>query len=87
MKGGYGILDSYKLETNLLSTSEVSILNSMLDGIKSIYSNKSLEILWEKLESAMVSAPNSERAEMKVDLSPWNQDDKIPEKLTLFLRQ
>jgi len=84
MKGGYGILDSYKLETNLLSTSEVSILNSMLDGIKSIYSNKSLELLWEKLESAMDTVPNSERAEMKVDLSPWNQDEKVSEKINII---
>lgn len=84
MKGGYGILDSYKLDTKLLSNFEVGILNSMLDGLREIYDNKQLEILWEKLEYALDSRPENEQVQMKVDLSPWNNDETVSKKVNIL---
>lgn len=84
MKGGYGILDSYKLDTKLLSNFEVGILNSMLDGLRAIYDNKQLENLWEKFEYALDSSPNNEQIQMKVDLSPWNHDETVSKKVNIL---
>lgn len=81
MKGGYGILDSYKLDTKLLSNFEVGILNSMLEGLRAIYDNRQLENLWEKFEYALDSRPDHEQIQMKVDLSPWNRDETVSKKV------
>ena len=80
MKGGYGILDSYKFDIKLMSTQEVNLLKSMLDSLSNVYSNKSLEGLLEKLESALIT----EYAKVKVDLTPWNKDEKLQEKINLI---
>ncbi|WDV46263.1 YafY family protein [Clostridiaceae bacterium M8S5] len=85
IKGGYGILDSYKFDTKLLSTQEVNLLKSMLDSLSSVYSNKTLESLWEKLESALITVVNAEYAKVKVDITPWNKDEKLQEKIDLIL--
>lgn len=84
MKGGYGILDSYKFDNKLMSTQEVNLLKSMLDSLSSVYSNKSLESLLEKLESARITDVNSEKANIKVDMTPWNKVDKLQEKIKLI---
>jgi predicted DNA-binding transcriptional regulator YafY len=84
INGGYGILDSYKFDTKLLSTQEIDLLKSMLDSLSSVYSNKSLESLWEKLESALITTSSNEFAKVKVDISPWNKDDQLQEKIGLI---
>lgn len=84
MKGGYGILDSYKLDTKLLSNFEVGILNSMLDGLRAIYDNKQLESLWEKFEYALDSSPDNNQIPLKVDLSPWNHDETVSKKVNIL---
>jgi len=86
IKGGYGILDSYKYDTKLMSTQEVNLLKSMLESLSSVYSNKSLESLLEKLESALITVANSEYAKVKVkvDVTPWNKDEKLHEKINLI---
>lgn len=84
MKGGYGILDSYKLDTKLLTGFEVGILNSMLDGLRAIYDNQQLESLWEKFEYALGSNPDSKQVQMKVDLSPWNRDETVSKKVSVL---
>jgi len=84
INGGYGILDSYKFDTKLLSNQEVSLLKSMLDGLSDVYSNKSLERLWEKLESALITVGSSEYSNVKVDITPWNKDGKLQEKICLI---
>lgn len=76
MKGGYGILESYKFDTKLLSRFEVGVLDSILEGLRNIYDNKQLEDLWEKFEYALKAEP-SNRVPMEIDLSPWNQDESI----------
>lgn len=83
MKGGYGILDSYKLDTKLLSSFEVGILNSMLDGLRVIYDNKQLENLWEKLEHAIDKSPD-DQVQVKVDLTPWNHDETVAKKVSIL---
>ncbi len=84
MKGGYGILDSYKLDTKLLSNFEVGILNSMLDGLRAIYDNKELENLWEKFEYALDSSSDIDQSKLTVDLSPWNQDETVAKKVNII---
>lgn len=84
INGGYGILDSYKLNTKLLSTQEINLLKSMIDGLSNVYSNKSLERLWEKLESALITEANSEESKVKVDIRPWNKDGKLQEKINII---
>lgn len=84
MKGGYGILESYKMDTKLLSNLEVGVLNSMLEGLRAIYDNKQLENLWDKLEYALDTGSDVEQAPMKVDLSPWNRDDSVSKKATIL---
>lgn len=84
MKGGYGILDSYKFDTKLLTMQEVDLLKSMLDSLSSVYSNKSLERLMEKLESALITVGNSEYTKVKVDITPWNKVEKLQEKINLI---
>ena len=84
MKGGYGILDSYKLETKLLSNYEIGILYSMLDGLRVIYDNKKLENLWEKFEYALDSSSENNQIQVKVDLSPWNNDETVSKKVNIL---
>lgn len=85
MKGGYGILDTYKLDTKLLSRMEVGILNSMLEGLSAIYDNKQLVNLWEKLESASDPGQSDAPPPMKVDLSPWNEDETVTDKVKMLM--
>ncbi len=84
INGGYGILDSYRFDTKLLSEQEINLLKSMLDSLGSVYNNKSLESLWDKLESGIVTAASSDSPKVKVDISPWNKDDKLQDKINLI---
>jgi len=84
INGGYGILESYKFDTKLLSSQDINLLKSMLDSLSSVYSNKSLESLWDKLESALITAANAENVKVKVDFTPWNKDEKLQEKISLI---
>lgn len=81
MKGGYGILDSYKFDTKLLSTFELGVLNSILESLRGVYDNRELQALWEKLEYALNDGMSDDRDVMKIDLSPWNQDDSVALKI------
>lgn len=81
MKGGYGILDSYKFDTKLLSSVELGVLNSILESLRTVYDNKHLEELWEKMTYALNDGMSDDRDLMKIDLSPWNQDDSVAIKI------
>lgn len=82
--GGYGILDTYKLDSKLLSCQDIALLKAMLDGLSHVYSNKSLESLWEKLESAVIKSADVGTAKMTVDFTPWNEDRSLQDKLNLI---
>ncbi len=84
INGGYGILDSYKFDTKLLSNQEIDLLKSMLDSLSSVYSNKSLESLWDKLESALITSASTDPKKVKVDFTPWNKDENLNEKVSLI---
>lgn len=82
--GGYGILDTYKLDSKLLSSQDITLMKSMLDGLSNVYNNKSLESLWEKLESAVIRSSDVGTAKMTVDFTPWNEDRSLQDKLNLI---
>lgn len=86
MKGGYGILDTYKFDTKLLSNFELGALKSILESLRNVYDNKHLENLWEKLAYSLNKDLSDDRDLIHIDLSPWNQDNSVALKVKMILK-
>jgi predicted DNA-binding transcriptional regulator YafY len=74
--GGFGIMDTYKIDRNLLTVNDFSMIITALTGIKGTVNDKRLDYLLEKIKN-LISARdleflNKENEHIIIDFHPWD---------------
>ncbi|MCG8568651.1 MAG: YafY family transcriptional regulator [Spirochaetes bacterium] len=79
-RGGYSILDNYKIDHRLLSLNDLTAILSSLKGLNITLQNKDFSQTIEKIESLV---PGEKQAELKdslnkyvIDIVPWGYSEK-----------
>jgi predicted DNA-binding transcriptional regulator YafY len=76
--GGIGIVEGYRLDTNVLTGGEVRSIVTALKGLHSIGGDEKLRLLIEKVSNiARASEFTAAGDEIIIDLSPWDQSDRL----------
>ncbi|MGL4847541.1 MAG: helix-turn-helix transcriptional regulator [Clostridium sp.] len=78
--GGYGIIDTYKVNKASMTKGEVALLKSLLDGINETYKNKEVISLIDKF--SLVEEENKNN--FLIDFSKWGKGKEITEKINLL---
>ncbi|PAB59129.1 helix-turn-helix transcriptional regulator [Anaeromicrobium sediminis] len=78
-KGGYGILDNYKIHKNFFSDIEYKMLIMSLKGVAQVYEDKNLSAIIEKLGA--IGPKGNEENNVVMDFSPWGNPKKRREKV------
>jgi predicted DNA-binding transcriptional regulator YafY len=81
--GGYGIIDSFKLEKQITSTEDYQYIITALIGMNSAYNNKKLETTLEKLLSVS-RQEQSVSPKVKLDFSVSREGNNIDEYLKVI---
>lgn len=81
--GGYGIIDSFKLEKQITSTEDYQFIIAALMGMNSAYNNKKLETTLEKLLSVSKQG-KSISPKVKLDFSVSREGSNIDEYLKII---
>lgn len=83
--GGIGIIEGYRLNTNVLSRDEMSSIITTLKGVARVMPSTNQEILIEKIKNTLSSSQleilNSKANQLVIDLSPWGGDELFKEYL------
>lgn len=80
--GGIGIIDGYKMDKSVLTTSEVSDIVAGLKGLHSINEDIKIKFLIEKLSNMVPKTEYMETGnDIMIDLSPWNKNDSLATKI------
>jgi predicted DNA-binding transcriptional regulator YafY len=83
--GGFGILDSYRLERQLLTPDDTLTLLSVLQGVDDALSLESVHESSKKIQSLVPKEAMSRLTdEVKIELSPWGYRGEQDELLTLL---
>lgn len=74
--GGFGIMDTYKIDRNILTVNDFSMIITALSGIKGTVDDKRLDYLLEKIKN-LISARdleflNKENEHIIIDFHPWD---------------
>lgn len=82
--GGYEILDNYKINSSAMNKEDVYLITKLLEGLGSTYSSQDISSLKEKF----IAIGDNENSSNKfiMDFSPWGNENKTKEKLTLLDR-
>ena len=76
--GGIGIVEGYRLDTNVLTGGEVRSIVTALKGLHSIGGDEKLRLLIEKVSGIADAAKYAAAGdEIVIDLSPWNRNDRL----------
>jgi len=75
--GGIGIVEGYRLDTNVLTGGEVQSIVTALKGLHSIGGDEKLRLLIDKVSGIADAAKYTAAGdEIVIDLSPWNRNDR-----------
>ena len=74
--GGYGIIDSFKLDKQIASIEDYQFITTALMGMNSAYNNRKLEITLEKLLNVS-KKEQSVKAKVKLDFSVSREGNNI----------
>lgn len=79
--GGYEIIDSYKLDRQLVSQEELHSIFSALKGIQATLEDQEIGALMDKVGALIANNPQTESGHgLIVDFHPWPVDDGNKEK-------
>lgn len=81
--GGYGIVDSFKVEKQIASAVDYQFIVTALTGMNSAYNNKKLEATLEKLLNVS-KQEQSHRSKVKLDFSASREGNNIDKYLKLI---
>ena len=85
---GISILNTYKLDKHLFSTSEITAMLSALDSIKSNLPAKELNTAFAKVKGMIPCGLQKELAfkanQIKIDFSPWIYSDSMKKRMHLI---
>lgn len=83
VNGGYGIIDSFKLEKQIANTEDYLFIITALMGMSSAYNSKNLEATLEKLLS-LSKQEKSRSPKIKLDFSASREGSNIDEYLKII---
>ncbi|WP_163877473.1 helix-turn-helix transcriptional regulator [Paenibacillus favisporus] len=73
--GGYGLIDHYKLDRQLLTFEELFMIETALNGMLSSMDDQKIQLLMDKVQALIVRAERDQMQEHKqkmiVDFNPW----------------
>lgn len=81
--GGYGIIDSFKLDKQIASIEDYQFIIAALSGMNSAYNNRKLETTLEKLLNVS-KKEQSVKAKVKLDFSVSREGNNIDEYLKII---
>ncbi|MFT8351229.1 helix-turn-helix transcriptional regulator [Clostridium saccharoperbutylacetonicum] len=81
--GGYGIIDSFKLDKQIANVGDYQFIIAALTGMNSAYNNKKLETTLEKLLN-ISKKEQSIKAKVKLDFSASREGNNIDDYLKLI---
>ena len=74
--GGFGIMDTYKIDRNILTVNDFNMIITALTGIKGTVSDKRLDYLLEKIKNLIppreLEVLNKENEHIIIDFHPWD---------------
>ncbi|CAM3211666.1 YafY family protein [Paenibacillus lupini] len=81
MEGGYEIMDSFRLDRQLLSFDELTALSTALRGLESTkaYDRSNMDLLLNKVGAMVAQAEQGRTGEgdrIHIDFSPWKNSDE-----------
>ncbi len=84
-KGGYELLDTFKMDRNFLTNQELETIRTVLSGIETTYSDERIQRLISKFEYMDLNKPsdwaNTPASIIDIDLSGWGGHDALNEKI------
>lgn len=83
INGGYGIIDSFKLDKQLASTEDYQFIITALMGMNSAYNNKKIETTLEKILS-ISKQEKSMNTKVKIDFSASREGKNIDEYIKII---
>jgi predicted DNA-binding transcriptional regulator YafY len=88
LHGGIGIMESYKVDKRLFTTSDIRTLLIGLSGIQSALGNSETNNALAKIKGMVPNEQLSEAEKhakhISIDLTPWQKDDKLEHSLQLI---
>lgn len=80
--GGFGIVDNYKMDKQLLSLKDISAILTALKGINTTLGDTGIDIAIEKIENLV---PDNKKDQINqiavIDMLPWGVSDSIKSKI------
>lgn len=67
-QGGYGIMDTYKVDKSFFTYDEIQVLLASLKGVTKAYDDPNLKMIMEKI---MTLQENEGKWHVEMDFSPW----------------
>lgn len=88
--GGYGLIEHYKLDRQLLTLEELLTMETALNGMLSSLDDRKIQLLMDKVHSLIAGAErdraHAHKQQMIVDFNPWRHGRSERDKVEL-LRQ
>jgi len=82
VNGGYAIMDEYKVDKRLLSSTDLENILTALSGLEKIYLNEEIEMTIRKIE-AMVNPHSSNKGSIHLSFYEWKGRAEISESLKM----
>lgn len=89
-EGGYGIMESYRINKNFLSEDEISSILTALKNLNNTVNNRTISSTMEKLASMLTQRNNDSEYKSKfpinIDYNSWSSNNTDKDKLKLLNR-
>lgn len=82
-EGGYGIIDSYRVDKASMTKNEIELLKSLLGGINESYKNKEVLSLINKFTAIEVNKGEN-RNNFIIDFSRWGKSGELTDKINIL---
>lgn len=82
-EGGYGIIDSYRVDKASMTKNEIELLKSLLEGISETYKNKEVLSLINKFTAIEVNKGEN-RNNFIIDFSRWGKNGELTDKINIL---
>lgn len=82
-EGGYGIIDSYRVDKASMTKNEIELLKSLLEGINETYKNKEVLSLINKFTAIEVNKGEN-RNNFIIDFSRWGKNGELTDKINIL---
>lgn len=82
-EGGYGIIESYRVDRASMTKNEIELLKSLLEGINETYKNEEVLSLINKFTAIEVNKGEN-RNNFIIDFSRWGKSGELTDKINIL---